>query len=171
MGYDKIESLQIQRDDNKKKEPINTDKIAEDYAQEIRSGIQRLVLIERKKEKEKKGDGNELQYVDVGNLIHDDLIMFDKYEKNTLPSQEFEEYKTKTEEEMRKEIGDVDMRKMVVEQRLDSEGCGLNNSRESFLAYLQNRIMATTTLKESRLQRNFKKEIKKYQPKQPQLKP
>lgn len=170
MSYNKIESLRM-REDDQKKEPIDTDKIAENYAKKIRNDIQRLVLIERGKEKKKEGDGNELQYVNVKDLIHDDLIMFDKYKKDALPSQEFEEYKTEAEKEMRKAMRDVDMKKKFTEQKLDSEGCGLNNSRESCLAYLQNRILATTTLKESRLQRNFKKEKKKYLPPYPQLKP
>lgn len=170
MGYNKIESLRIRKDDNQEKEPIDTDKIAEDYANKIRNDIQRLVLIEREKEKKKKGDGNELQYVDVNDLTYSDLIMFDKHKKTALSSQEFEEYKTKTEEEMRKAMGDVDMKKKFIEQKLDSEGCGLNNSRESCLAYIQNKMFAAT-LKESRLQRNFKKEKKKYLPPYPQLKP
>lgn len=170
MGYNKIESLRMREDDNQKKEPVNTDKIAEDYADKIRNDIQRLVLAERGKEKKEKGSGNELQYVDVDNLTYNDLIMFDKYKKTALSSEEFEGYKTKAEEEMRKTMGDVDMKKKFAEQKLDSEGCGLNNSRESCLAYIQNKMFAAT-LKESRLQRNFKKEAKKYQPKQPQLKP
>ena len=87
-----MENLEIIKNENfekKEKVGVNLDKIADDYAKKLRDSL--------RTQKNAKTD-NHFENINPDELTNDDLIIFDKFQKNILADNEFKKYREKLDQ-------------------------------------------------------------------------
>lgn len=120
----------------KEKALPNLDEIAGKYAHELRNELAAL----KKREEEFDRDfpenlsenesENHLKKINIGDLTHEDLIIFDKFKKNTLTDSEFKDYQNRINEYINLQRG---IKKESFKPFADS--------RENFAAFILNKMI------------------------------